>query len=197
MESLKEKVDDVSINDDLRASEEVNLDIIVTSLTTSFRVGNIIDFKKVPPKYMVVLYCQTVQLKIDDCKIIIWHSGKSQCVGASSEDQALTAARKSIDILKSWGLDVTFSEFRVMSLFCSCLLPWRIQIEAMVTKYSNNFTCFIRRKSNYWMLNTTRARRFLAVYPSGYVRMSGLNIEGILSIVEEALPFFSEFRIEC
>ncbi|XP_034947860.1 TATA box-binding protein-like protein 1 [Chelonus insularis] len=186
--------DDLLIIDDQVTSEKVNLDIVIHNITATFRVGNIIDFKKVPPKYIAVSNCRKIQLKIDDCTIVIQHSGKSLCMGASSEDQALTASRKSINMLKSWGFDVTFSEFKISCFFCTCLLPWRIQIEAMVTKYFNDFT-YEPELNNYCTLTIKKGEGFLGVFPTGFIRVISPTVEMILNNLEKALPILSEFRI--
>ena len=65
----------------------------------------------------------------------MWSSGKITCTGATSEEDAKTAARKFARQLQKLGYKVRFHNYRVVNVLGTCSMPFTIKITQFTNKY--------------------------------------------------------------
>lgn len=65
----------------------------------------------------------------------IWSSGKITLTGATSDDDAKKGARRVARILQNLGFKVKFTDFRVINVLGSVMLPFGIKIHQFTEQH--------------------------------------------------------------
>lgn len=81
----------------------------------------------------VLMYFRTL-LKLTSRPYLLF-TGKVTCTGATSEDQARIAARRTARMLQKLNFRVRFHNYRVVNVLGTCKMPWAIKIVQFSEKY--------------------------------------------------------------
>jgi len=115
------------------ASENTDLKIEINNVVAVFSVRCHLDLKD------VAMRCVNVVYRGDKCVVVmklrnpwvtcrIWSSGKITCTGAPCEEEAKMGCRRVARILSKLGYNVRFSNYRIVNILATCILPYAIKL---------------------------------------------------------------------
>ena len=90
----------------------------------------------------------TMQIRGSTAEAVIRTSGKINCSGAKSEEEARRTSRQFARILQKLGYDVKFTGYRVYNVVATCRLPFAVNEVQFAVKYGQVFENKFRNNLN-------------------------------------------------
>ncbi|XP_013786129.1 TATA box-binding protein-like protein 1, partial [Limulus polyphemus] len=113
--------------------ESPEIDIVINNVVCNFNVRCHLNLRQIALTGSNVEYRRengmlTMKIRNPGSTASIWSSGKVTCTGATSEDAAKKAARKTARILQKLGFRIRFTNFRIVNVLGTCTMPFKINI---------------------------------------------------------------------
>jgi transcription initiation factor TFIID TATA-box-binding protein len=139
---------------------------------------------------------QAVIMRIREPKTtaLIFGSGKMIVTGAKSEDDASNAAKKYTAIVAKVGFPVSFKEFKIQNITCTCDCGFPIKIEHLSYAYSQNST-YEPELFPGLIYRMQDPKCVLLVFVSGKVVLTGAKtVQALTEGFQMLYPKLCEFR---
>lgn len=180
--------------------EPPELDIVINNVVCSFSVRCHLNLREIALHGSNVEYRRengmiTMKLRKPYTTASIWSSGKVTCTGATSEDEAKTAARRFARCLEKLGFKVKFNNYRVVNVLGTCCMPFAIKI--------TSFSVHHKEHADYepelhpgvtYKLKEPKAT--LKIFSTGSVTVTAPNVASVQAAIEHIYPLVYEFRKE-
>ncbi|XP_015122451.1 TATA box-binding protein-like protein 1 isoform X1 [Diachasma alloeum] len=175
------------------------IDIVIRNVVCSFSVRCHLNLREIALRGANVEYKRehgmiTMKLRNPSTTASIWSSGKISCTGAESESDAKKAARKIARCLAKLGFNVRFSNFRVVNVLGTCLMPWdiRINLFSMAHREHADYEPELHPGVTYKL---TEPKATLKIFSTGNVTITGTSsVALVANAVEKIFPLVQEFR---
>lgn len=123
----------------------------------------------------------------------IWSSGKITCTGATSEQDAYTAARRYCRLLQKMKFKVRFSHFRVTNVLATCLLPFEVDIHSFSNGHQKE--CTYEPELHPWA--TFRIKEFkatLKLFNTGSITLTCPSVAACQNAINHIYPLVYKYR---
>lgn len=180
--------------------EQPEVDIVINNVVCSFNVRCHLNLRRIALHGKNVEYKKengmlTMKLRKPYTTASMWSSGKITCTGATSEDMAKVAARRHARLLQKLGFQVRFSNYRVVNVLGTCIMPFGIHIV--------NFSQKHRKFASYepelhpgvtYKINDLRAT--LKIFSTGSITVTAPSVANVQAAIEHIFPLVYEYRKE-
>ncbi|XP_011302423.1 TATA box-binding protein-like protein 1 [Fopius arisanus] len=174
------------------------IDIVIRNVVCSFSVRCHLNLREIALRGANVEYKRehgmiTMKLRNPSTTASIWSSGKISCTGAESEADAKKAARRIARCLAKLGFNVRFSNFRVVNVLGTCLMPWDIRITPFSAAHRDHadYEPELHPGVTYKL---TDPKATLKIFSTGNVTITASSVALVASAVEKIFPLVQEFR---
>lgn len=176
------------------------IDIIINNVVCSFSTRCHLNLKRIALEGANVIYKKesgmvSMKIRHPGTTASIWSSGKITCTGATSEDEAKTAARKFARYLQCLGFNVRFGNYRVVNVLGTCSFPFPINI--------TNFSRDHRGQASYepelhpgvtYKIPSPKAT--LKIFSTGSITVTAPCVANVQSAIEHIFPLVLPYRME-
>jgi len=108
---------------------------VIENIVTSFHLGvkEPLDLATLPLRVPMAHFTPNfaaarIALTEPKTTCLVFASGKAVCTGAKSAEEAITACGIYVNMLRRFGLDVTFTDFHVHNIVCRAHCPFRVDL---------------------------------------------------------------------
>lgn len=188
-------------NETGQETEEPEIDIVISNVVCAFSVRCHLSLKEIALHGSNVEYKRengmvTMKLRKPFTTASIWSSGvyffikcikiylyiftlyiflgKVTCTGATSEEQAKIAARRTARMLQKLNFKVRFHNYRVVNVLGTCKMPWAIKIVQFSEKYKKeaSYEPELHPGVTYNLKNPTAT---LKIFSTGSMTVTGMQ----------------------
>lgn len=192
-------IENTQLKDNVVADDDPILDIVINNVVCCFTTRCHLNLKRIAQEGMNVIYrrdCGMVSMKLrkPSTTASIWSSGKITCTGATSEEQALVAARKIARSVEHLGFKVKFKNFRVVNVLGTCSMPFGINI--------TKFSCEHKESASYepelhpgvtYRIKNPKAT--LKIFSTGSITVTAPCIANIQSAIEHIYTLVLQYKM--
>lgn len=179
-------------------AEEPEIDIVISNVVCAFSVRCHLALKEIALHGYNVEYKRengmvTMKLRRPYTTASIWSSGKVTCTGATSEDQARIAARRTARMLQKLNFRVRFHNYRVVNVLGTCKMPWAIKIVQFSEKYKKeaSYEPELHPGVTYNLKNPTAT---LKIFSTGSMTVTARSVADVQAAIEHIYPLVYEFK---
>ena len=191
--------------------QEEQLDVKINNVVCSFGVKRRLDLKEIGRNGYNVEYKKssgmvTMRIRKPYVTASIWGSGQITCTGATSEEDAFVAAKRVANALNRVQQHVNdasegdhplrrircISNYRVVNVLGTCLMPFAIKIEPFTTKY-RDIASYEPELHPGVTVRFVFPTATLKVFSTGNVTVTGRSVLIVNSAVERIYPMLKEF----
>ncbi|XP_057327740.1 TATA box-binding protein-like 1 [Microplitis mediator] len=174
------------------------IDILIRNVVCSFSVRCHLNLREIALNGANVEYRKengmiTMKLRHPNATASIWSSGKVTCTGAETEKEAKIAARRISRSLQKLGFKVRFSNFRVVNVLGTCLMPWAIKITSFSMHHKENadYEPELHPGVTYKL---KEPKATLKIFSTGSVTITAPSVDAVQTAIEQIFPLVYEFR---
>jgi transcription initiation factor TFIID TATA-box-binding protein len=179
-------------------TDEPEIDIVISNVVCAFSVRCHLALKEIALHGSNVEYKRengmvTMKLRRPYTTASIWSSGKVTCTGATSEDQARIAARRTARMLQKLNFRVRFHNYRVVNVLGTCKMPWAIKIVQFSEKYKKeaSYEPELHPGVTYNLKNPTAT---LKIFSTGSMTVTARSVADVQAAIEHIYPLVYEFK---
>lgn len=176
------------------------IDIHINNVVCTFNLRCHINLKRVAMEGSNVEYRRehgilNMKLRRPRVTANITSSGKVTCTGSTSEAEAKVAARRVARLLQKLGFNVRFSNYRVVNVLGTCILPFGIKLH----NFSNQHPGEASYEPELHPGATYRIKPLkatLKIFSTGSITITAPCVANIGLAIEHIYPLVSEFQME-
>ncbi|XP_015917881.1 TATA box-binding protein-like 1 [Parasteatoda tepidariorum] len=174
------------------------LDIIVNNVVAIFNVRCHLNLRQIALNGANVEYRReknVVNMKLRKPRVTakIFSSGKVTCTGATSDEDAKTAARKVARSLQQLGFRVRFTDYRVVNVLCTCYMYFGINLLKFTEKH-RQLTCYEPELHPGATYKIKELKATLKLFTTGSITITAPSVENAQKAVEHIFELVYEFR---
>ncbi|XP_062142240.1 putative uncharacterized protein DDB_G0291812 [Drosophila sulfurigaster albostrigata] len=179
---------------------KAELDIVINNVVCSFSVKCHLNLHDIALNGVNVEYRRensmlTMRLRRPYTTASIWSSGRITCTGATSEEDARTAARRYARCLQKLGFPVGFHNFRIYNVLGTCTMPWAIRIVQFSEHHRNqaSYEPELHPGVTYRMTDPIAT---LKIFATGSITVTAQNVATVDLAIQRIYDLVYEFRNE-
>ncbi|XP_033738196.1 TATA box-binding protein-like protein 1 [Pecten maximus] len=176
------------------------IDIIINNVVASYSTRCHLDLRRIAMDGKHVEYKReygmcNMKIRRPYTTATIWSSGKITCTGATSEEASKIAARRFARQLQRMGFKVKFSNFRVVNVLGTCILPFKIKITSFSRKHSEHasYEPELHPGVTY---KIKEPKATLKIFSTGSITVTAPCVANVQSAIEHIFPLVLEFRAD-
>lgn len=176
------------------------IDIIINNVVASYSTRCHLDLRRIAMDGKHVEYKRehgmcNMKIRRPYTTATIWSSGKITCTGATSEEACKIAARRFARQLQRMGFKVKFSNFRIVNVLGTCILPFKIKISNFSRKYPEHasYEPELHPGVTY---KIKEPKATLKIFSTGSITVTAPCVANVQSAIEHIFPLVLEFRTD-
>lgn len=123
----------------------------------------------------------------------IWQSGKINCAGATSEADALKAARRFCRLIQKIGFKVKLEDYRIVNVFANCKMPFPIHLFKLAEMHPKE-SSYEPELCSGVVFKIKHLKSTLKLFSSGNVTIFAPSIEAVKQSVGYIYPIVYQFK---
>ncbi|XP_023228081.1 TATA box-binding protein-like protein 1 [Centruroides sculpturatus] len=180
--------------------EQPEVDIVINNVVCSFNVRCHLNLRRIALHGKNVIYKKengmlSMKLRNPYTTASIWSSGKISCTGATSEEMSKVAARKYARVLQKLGFQVRFTNFRVVNVLGTCIMPFGIHIVNFSQKH-RKFASYEPELHPGVTYRISDLKATLKIFSTGSITVTARNVANVQAAIEHIFPLIYEHRKE-
>lgn len=181
-------------------SSSSSIEIYVSNVVCSFSTKCHLNLRKIGLEGMHVEYERggskvTMRMRKPLTTALIYSSGKINCTGATSEAEAYIAARRYCRILQRMNFKVRLTNYRVVNVLATCLMPFTIDIKSFADTHHQ--VCSYEPELNagaHYRIHDLKST--LIIFNTGSINMTVPSVSHAQRAISYIYPLLYPFRRE-
>ncbi|RWS16540.1 TATA box-binding-like protein 1 [Dinothrombium tinctorium] len=193
-----------SVKPQQAAEEEINeedtpeVDININNVVCNFSTRCHLNLRQIALNGANVVYKRDqgmISMKLRRPKVTasIWSSGKITVTGATSEEEAKKGGRRLARVLQKMGFKVKFSNYRIVNVLGSVILPFGIKI-AQFTEQHRNVCSYEPELHPGATYRLKEHKATLKIFQTGAITITAPSVTNVQLAVEYIYPLVYDFK---